>query len=40
LIILGFIEEAVKRFGIETFQGYENLSNVLFVNTVEEKQIK
>jgi hypothetical protein len=40
LIILGFVEEAIKRFETSMFDGYEGLSNILFINTKEEKQIK
>lgn len=40
LLILGFVEEAIKRFGTAMFDGYEGLPNILFVNTREEKQIK
>lgn len=40
LIVIGFRNEAIKQLGAETFLGYEGLSNVLFVNAQEEKEIK
>lgn len=40
LLILGFVEEAIKRFETSMFDGYEGLANILWVNTQEEKQIK
>jgi hypothetical protein len=40
LLILGFLSEAIKRFGIEHFDGYQDLCNILFVTTEEGKQIK
>lgn len=39
-LIIGFVSEALKRLGSEVFQGYEGLSNILFVNSKESKQIK
>lgn len=40
LLILGFLSEALKRFGTDVFDGYNDLCNILFVNTEEGKQIK
>ncbi len=40
LIILGFVEEAIRRFETSLFDGYEGLSNIMFLNTKEEKNIK
>ncbi len=40
LIILGFRGEAVKQLGEEVFMNYDEIGNVLFVNTAEEKLIK
>ncbi len=40
LLILGFLSEAIKRFGTEVFEGFDGLCNVLFVTTEERKQIK
>ncbi len=40
LIIIGFRTEVIKQKGPETFLGFEGLSNVLFVNAQEEKEIK
>ncbi len=40
LLILGFLSEALKRFGSEVFDGYDGLCNVLFLTTEERKQIK
>lgn len=40
LTILGFREEVLKRRGKNIFEGYDKLSNVLFVNSAEEKEIK
>ncbi|UBM57946.1 amino acid permease [Marinilongibacter aquaticus] len=40
LIVLGFLSDALKRFGAEVFTGYDDLCNILFVNTEEGKQIK
>jgi hypothetical protein len=39
-LILGFLSEALKRFGTEVFEGFDGLCNVLFVTTEERKQIK
>lgn len=40
LTILGFREEVLKRRGTNIFEGYDKLSNVLFVNAAQEKEIK
>lgn len=40
LLIVGFVEEVIKRFGVSTFEGYEGLSNILFINSKEEINIK
>ena len=40
LTILGFREEAVKHNGKDVFAGYRNIGNILFVNAVEQKEIK
>ncbi len=40
LTILGFREEAVRRMGKEVFEGFDDIGNVLFVNTALEKNIK
>jgi hypothetical protein len=40
VLILGFLSEALKRFGSEVFDGYDGLCNVLFLTTEERKQIK
>ncbi|MEL6658428.1 MAG: amino acid permease [Bacteroidota bacterium] len=40
LTILGFREEAVKHNGKEVFADYGNIGNILFVNAVEQKEIK
>ncbi|MGR3811721.1 amino acid permease [Jiulongibacter sp. NS-SX5] len=40
LIVAGFKSEELKHFGTEVFAGYEDLCNILFVNTEEGKQIK
>lgn len=40
LVILGFRGEAVKQIGEDIFKKYDEIGNVLFVNTAEEKSIK
>lgn len=40
LTVLGFREEAVKHNGQEVFAGFSNIGNILFVNAVEQKEIK
>ena len=39
LTMIGFRSEAVKQKGSEVFLGYEEIGNVLFVNTTIEKEI-
>jgi len=39
LTIVGFRAELLKQKGMEIFEGYENVGNVLFVNSSEEKKI-
>lgn len=40
LTILGFRSEALKRWGTDIFKGYDSLSNVLFINSGQEKEIR
>ncbi|WP_420318947.1 amino acid permease [Ekhidna sp.] len=40
LIVTGFRNEALKQYGEKIFNGFNGLSNVLFVNAQEEKEIK
>lgn len=40
LTIIGFRTEAIKQFGHEAFEGFEEIGNVLFVNARNEKEIK
>jgi hypothetical protein len=40
LSIIGFHESRMKSTGTEVFQGYTNLGNTLFMNTLELKDIK
>ena len=40
LTIIGFRMEAIKQLGQETFEGFEAIGNVLFVNAQNEKEIK
>jgi len=40
LIIIGFQEKQILEKGLEVFSGYEELSNVLFVNSNRQKEIK
>lgn len=39
LTIIGFKTEEVKQLGKEVFQGYDALGNILFVNSIQEKEI-
>lgn len=39
LTIIGFRSEAVKQLGKELFDGYEDIGNVLFVNSTKSKEI-
>ncbi len=40
LVITGFRNEVVKRYGKSAFDGYAELGNVLFINAAEEVKIK
>lgn len=40
LTILGFRSEAIKQLGGEIFKGYEDIGDVLFVNSTKSKEIK
>jgi len=40
LTVVGMRNERVKHDGVAFFNGYEKLGNVIFVNSVEEKEIK
>lgn len=40
LTILGFRSEAIKQLGEEIFEGYEEIGDVLFVNSTKSKEIK
>ncbi len=40
LTILGFVEKAVEHLGIEVFEGYDNIGDILFVTAAESKKIK
>lgn len=40
LTVLGFHESRIKSIGTEVFKGYDGLSNTLFMNTLERKDIK
>lgn len=39
LTIIGFKTEEVKQSGKEVFEGYDGLGNILFVNSIQEKEI-
>ena len=39
LTIIGFNSEAVKQLRSEVFEGYEDLGNILFVNSYKEKDL-
>jgi len=39
LTIIGFKTEEVKQLGKKVFQGYDELGNILFVNSIQEKEI-
>ena len=39
LTIIGFNSEAVKELRSEVFEGYQNLGNILFVNSYKEKDL-
>jgi amino acid transporter len=40
LTIVGFVEKAVEHMGLKVFEGYDNIGNVLFVNSSNPKEIK
>ena len=40
LTIIGFRNELVKKQKLDIFEGYNELGNVLFVNSIEEKDIE
>lgn len=40
LTIIGFNEKAVEHLGTRTFQDYEDIGNILFVNAADSKEIK
>jgi hypothetical protein len=40
LTILGFRSELVTKIGSKVFEGYNEIGNVLFVNSAMEKEIK
>ncbi|PIB36271.1 amino acid permease [Reichenbachiella sp. 5M10] len=40
LTIVGFRSEAIKQKGVELFDGFEDVGDVLFVNSTESKEIK
>lgn len=39
LTIIGFREERLKHSGVKTFEGYDNIGNILFINSNTEKSI-
>jgi hypothetical protein len=39
LTIIGFNSETVKQLRSEVFEGYQNLGNILFVNSYKEKDL-
>ena len=40
LTIVGFRDEVLRHEGVDTFSGYEEIGNTLFVNAAEQKKIK
>lgn len=40
LTIVGFIEKTVEHIGVQAFEGYGDIGNVLFVNAAASKEIK
>ncbi|RTE55257.1 amino acid permease [Arenibacter aquaticus] len=40
LTIVGFIEKTVEHLGVQAFEGYGDIGNVLFVNAAASKEIK
>jgi hypothetical protein len=39
LVMIGFRKEAIKQLGDTLFEGYDEVGNILFVNTSREKAI-
>ena len=39
LTIIGFRGELVKKQKLDIFEGYDNLGNILFVNSINQKDI-
>ena len=39
LTIIGFMGELVKKQKLDIFEGYDNLGNILFVNSINKKDI-
>ncbi len=40
LTVIGFRSEAVKHLGVGVFENYDNLGDILFINTDKQKEIK
>jgi hypothetical protein len=40
LTIIGFRGELVKKQKLDIFEGYDNLGNILFVNSINKKDIE
>ena len=40
LTIIGFRNELVKKQKLDIFEGYKELGNILFVNSIQEKEIE
>lgn len=40
LTIIGFVEEQTKHLGEETFKDYDNIGDILFVNSYKQKEIQ
>ena len=38
--LIGFDEKILKKEGTTYFEGYDNLGNILFVNSMKKKEIK
>ncbi|MFY0598880.1 MAG: amino acid permease [Cyclobacteriaceae bacterium] len=39
LTIIGFKSETIKQLGKKAFEGYDNIGNILFINSINEKEI-
>jgi len=39
LTLIGFRSEVIKQLGEELFSGYDEIGNILFLNTTKEKEI-